>query len=822
MTVYKKYVWALLMLVVLLLWPTFVWAADQKTIAPGDVEALVLLDAMTEGAMQEILMSLEGGGARVLASFPNQGVFVSVPSEQIPALRQMSGVREVILSSADTNLAGEDVGAYHAIVAWNARLSPLLSNPSASTPAFPDNAVIIPEDFEQQQAARRGNASASPGVYQTSEYMHNRVQVDVFLVESNGRVDGNSESWTLGTRDHVIAGVTNGLVWWAITATQGGRPSAQLAFNIVFHTPFNEPNTVATDYEPIGRPHTDQNLWMEQVMGHLGYTERYYSAIREYVHDRRTATGRDWAFTVWVVNSVNDGDGKFSDNWFGYASLFGPYTVMTYDNDGWGIDDMEIVMAHETAHIFGALDEYASSGCADSDQGGYLDIANTNCENGDPATETSIMRSSANQRLAYAGHLISTPVRYMVGLRDSDGDGLYDPVDTQPVTMLDTYAPDPSEDATPTWTGQAEDIAYPAPRRTDVSINHIAQVAYQMDGGSWHTCVADDGAFDETEEAFSCTPGVLSDGTHTIQVQSRNRVNHNATLVDDTVLVDTHAPSNPTMVSAGCEAQDDVWQRMCVDPAFTWSGADDYGGTGVKDYHIYWGTESEGVPTTWQTSVNYDPPAIVTDTGVAVYYLRLATRDNLDHESDPETVFTLRYDSTSPTLNPIIAGGVETVHTLDVSVEPHAQDTGSGAALLRLSNDAEIWQTSTYSANVLWTLAPIGRGWQTVYLDVDDGAGNRSAQHACRVCVDLYPPHPSSTGYRLWSAGAAAAGGRLTAATYLLDQSVGQPMAGAVLSSTNYQVQSGFLGSVSARLDNDLFTPYQCVQEIYLPVVWRR
>ena len=41
------------------------------------------------------------------------------------------------------------------------------------------------------------------------------------------------------------------------------------------------------------------------------------------------------------------------------ADLFGPYSMLTYDNDGYHFANFDAVLAHEMGHVFGALDEYA-------------------------------------------------------------------------------------------------------------------------------------------------------------------------------------------------------------------------------------------------------------------------------------------------------------------------------------------------------------------------------------------------------------------------------------------------------------------------------
>ena len=52
---------------------------------------------------------------------------------------------------------------------------------------------------------------------------------------------------------------------------------------------------------------------------------------------------------------------KYPTAHFAYALK--PKLVMQYSNDGWGPDNIDRVFTHESGHIFGCPDEYASSGC---------------------------------------------------------------------------------------------------------------------------------------------------------------------------------------------------------------------------------------------------------------------------------------------------------------------------------------------------------------------------------------------------------------------------------------------------------------------------
>jgi len=324
-------------------------------------------------------------------------------------------------------------------------------------------------------------------------------------------------------------------------------------------------------------------------------------------------------------------------------------------------------------------------------------------------------------------------------------------------------------------------------------------------------------------------PDAQSEGEHIFAVTSKDKAgNVNPTNTNNkgdapyyTFYIDLTAPTNPTASDSGCGAQNGVWQRTCTNPAFTWSGASDHGGSGVKDYHIYWGTDSNGAPNTRRSTASYDPGSINASPGFATYYLRVSTRDNLGHESSPKTLFTLRYDGSAPTGDPVINDNVETVHSVNVLVEPQGQDTGSGIASVLFSNDGENWQTQGYASTLQWTLLPHNRTLHTVWIEMEDGVGNQSQQYECQVCLDLYPAHPASTGYRLWSAGATTTGGRVTSTNYQLDNTVGQNSGGGLLTSVNYRLQSGFQGMWQATPSEEMFTVFHCSRPIYLPLVVR-
>ncbi len=636
------------------------------------VAALVLVNAANIQEMDTAAAVITAAGGQVRITFAPTALLVQLPPEAIAGVVGQAHIAAVYTTpvNADSVAAAFGESARLAAVAWNNQLSPQPSTQQDTLGMEPPHDVIFPPDLPQNGL---GIASA-PLSTQTSDFMDGSVQVDVFLLESNGTLDANQENWSSARRDSVVSEITAGLNWWATTATQGGRPGANLSFNISVHDPFSEPTVVATKYEPISRSSSDDDLWMAEIMNRLGYSGDAYTATRAYANVRRTSFNRNWGSVIFVVDSLNDSDGLFTNGLFAYASLYGPYSVQTYDNDGWGISRMDMVTAHETAHTFGALDEYASSGCTTSQRSGYLYIANTNCENGSP-TENSIMRSASSQTIAFASHLASTPVRGMLGWRDSDSDGLYDVVDTTPSVSLTAYTPDPTSATTLTYQGSAQDVAYDSPSRFDATLNTITSAQYRVDGGDWQSCSAADGSFNSWSESLRCYPGPLTNGVHSVQIRAVNTVSNTGVSTTDTVTIDTIPPTNPTLVNSGCVTAtvSNVWQNSCSDPSFTWSGATD-ATSGVSGYQYYWGTNAAGTGSTSISSAAYNPAAVSAGT----YYLRLRTGDQAGNWSDWTTGYIFKYDNILPVVQIITPAQNTVFSTNTITIQATVTDTLSG------------------------------------------------------------------------------------------------------------------------------------------------
>lgn len=370
---------------------------------------------------------------------------------------------------SDTLLIGEEPGPSTVVESSrpHALASVELASPTAQAPA----------------AGRRPYGATAAD---TSEYMLGDVAVTLVLLESNGKVDAQTEDWSAQEISNVIAEVAQGLSWWEQTfAAQGFTSTLSFALDTTWaDTPFS------TSYEPIRRPHTDQYLWINQFLAARGCGSGQVGA-REFADRQRLAANADWSFTVFVVDSSSDDDGMFSDDYFSYAYLGGPFLVMTYDNDGWGIGNMDRVLAHEVAHVFYALDEYPDSVSYNA-RGGYYNTQNLNAydDNPHPAWRVpSLMAENDLQAQAYANHTSSTTSLEMIGWRDGDGDGMVDVLDV-PLSLSLTGVLD-VETGLYHVTGRSTVAALPNLNPVASSLNHaitlneVNKLQYRLDGGPW-------------------------------------------------------------------------------------------------------------------------------------------------------------------------------------------------------------------------------------------------------------------------------------------------------------------------------------------------
>lgn len=352
-----------------------------------------------------------------------------------------------------------------------------------------------------------------------SEFMIGDIWVTVVLTESDGSIDVSTEDWTQAEIDQVKAEVLEGFTWWEDTfAAQNSQHSLNFFVDFTYTD-----NPLQTGYEAINRPQTSESLWIDDFLDEVGHNtpSSIFTDLDQWNHDQRVANSTDWAFTVFIADSSNDTNGRFSDgSHFAYAYRGGPFLQMTYDNASWGINRLGQVLAHETGHIFYALDEY-NGGSSYTATSGYYGTQNLNAYNGNPDLTTrvaSIMAEAGKQSTAWSNHTSSPTSLEMLGWKDSDGDGIFDVLDV-PLTLTGSGSFNDStgkyEFSGSSSVGTLNNLNTRGTRH-DITTNTVDRLQYRIDGGSW----LDGDFYGEFSTAVSGDVSVGSSGNHTIDFRT--------------------------------------------------------------------------------------------------------------------------------------------------------------------------------------------------------------------------------------------------------------------------------------------------------------
>jgi len=242
----------------------------------------------------------------------------------------------------------------------------------------------------------------SPG---NSDSMTGKVACCVHFVESDGSIDPNNYTWTTADVSFNYYQYASGLSWWAGEANSRG---ITLSFALFHYPPTNA--DMNQGYEPILHSSSDDSLWINAIMSNLGYSSgSKFSRVNAFNTWLKSWANTNWAFSIFVAyNPPSQGaPAKFTNGYFAYAYLGGPYTQMLHKNNGWSLNNNGMILAHETGHIFWACDEYYTAGyggCTSCNPcNSYRPITNENCEhpNCNPNAVSCIMRNNTKSLCSY-------------------------------------------------------------------------------------------------------------------------------------------------------------------------------------------------------------------------------------------------------------------------------------------------------------------------------------------------------------------------------------------------------------------------------------
>ncbi|MCM2374065.1 dockerin type I domain-containing protein [Aporhodopirellula aestuarii] len=317
----------------------------------------------------------------------------------------------------------------------------------------------------------------------TAEFLLGTVTVTPIFLESDGSIDTNTQNWTAGEIDAVLANITAGVNWWKDALDELDTVHS-LEF-IIDDTYAKTP--VATGYEPIARNSNNYNKYVNEFLdfAEIDASLQLDDGMFAFNNAQREKFGTDWAFSIFIADSSEDSDGFFpSGGSFRGAFAFagGLYMVSPSTRPS-------STFAHEMGHIFWALDEYSGGGNYASSRGYY----NTQNENAwDNPTEgfqqeDSIMAGYDRLVASYVSHTSAASTLALVGWQDSDGDGIFDVLDV-PLNLQGSGGFNPSTSQFE-FVGEASvatlENLNPSGHQSDITLNRVSRLEASIDNGPW-------------------------------------------------------------------------------------------------------------------------------------------------------------------------------------------------------------------------------------------------------------------------------------------------------------------------------------------------
>jgi Bacterial tandem repeat domain 1 len=332
----------------------------------GDIgirEQLLILPKA--GSVKASSMALSRSGGRIMHQYGDRVLLAEVP----PGAEQNSAMKRLVsksgAESAKADADGLTPTEQYGVDAFTLRQSTEYAKAKANRPhagvdwdgvkgAEPLSCMDVGIDMSSL-TARSTPAGAPP----LSARLTGKVAVGIVIV--NGPTAALKFSAAEATK--VVAEVQNGLGW---LGSQNAAGSVSWIYEI---------QNVTISATPLAGTPTGAQMedrFRDPAMAKIGYGAGLAN-VAKYADDLRNKFGSNWAYIGFFT--------KYPVGHFAYASIGGPRIIMDYANDGWGPDNIDRVFAHESGHIFGAPDEYASSGCSCGGSWGYYGKPNSNCQN---------------------------------------------------------------------------------------------------------------------------------------------------------------------------------------------------------------------------------------------------------------------------------------------------------------------------------------------------------------------------------------------------------------------------------------------------------
>ncbi len=405
--------------------------------------------------MDSVLEQLEIGGLRPIHVFPPSAEAAGAAIVEILSVDPRTAVSQfdkisVFVGGKQMTQRASNRGAYESFLCIRDSNEPSLSKSSnfrdeGSPPTLADS-LLLPVPVASFPVP-------SPANMFTANYLMGKVAVWLITPES----ESHDEDWTSYELDSVLVETVEAchFLWELATENNArlcwiyreSRAAGIHSFNIQDGVPImiNEPCDAylyPNNQTPLSLCYPLASYcfgWLSQIQENFGYADKWDGAFGM-VNSLRKDLQANWGIIAYVVRNVNQPSPRyFLDGFPAGASGFcvmsgtehrdymGPLMVSGYMTDASAVRLHER-LSHEISHLFRAPDEYERQGgdCSGNsscqDRFGYLQVPNANCQHCCEPCLYCVMKTSD-----YSGACPSTLAH--LGWRDSDGDGVCDPID---------------------------------------------------------------------------------------------------------------------------------------------------------------------------------------------------------------------------------------------------------------------------------------------------------------------------------------------------------------------------------------------------------
>jgi hypothetical protein len=338
----------------------------------GMQEVLLQVKWKSMNGFERTVKTIEKLGGRILHAYPPSVMVASVPSNSVEKLVGKGGIlsaRTEAISPEQLSEAERKMG--FAFTAWNDhfdinRRMHLMAAPEVGIRWDEPNRLIpdppqemLEELRHRERTAGMGFAAAlAEGAPNLSiPVMVGRITIGLVYVDSTVAQYAITDQ----EKSKILSETIEGL-----NMLSGFEPRA----NIQWFYDIRRPKISLPASQFTGNATFDwEDKWRNAAMQALGFTPDI-NGMNAYINQIRTNNNAKWAYAIFVS--------KYPSGWFAYE--WSNHIYMHTGVDGWGINNFNLVVAHESCHIFGVLDEYSSSGCNCNQRGGRYQVVNGNCE----------------------------------------------------------------------------------------------------------------------------------------------------------------------------------------------------------------------------------------------------------------------------------------------------------------------------------------------------------------------------------------------------------------------------------------------------------